>query len=229
MKRLHYLLPLCLYLLCHSLSGQTTAKVGIRTLALDPSISNAEKYVKTEEGYELLVFLSRHPGELIDAQIGENILPVFEKVQVPGKGLTFQVAHQIKLPGEAKTVLLLGWGSAGNERFLPVNDKILDANYNNWLMINTTSKTVGFQIGKGEKPFVLDPNSIDIRKVTTPANEGAAVLGRARLDDKVKTFYSTYWPIRSGERSIVIFVEQNDRIRVRKISDALLDKKPDTQ
>jgi len=223
--KLLLLLPICVQFLGGTLAGQTATTVGVRTLALDTNAANSEKYVKTAEGYELLVFLNRHPGKLVDAYSEETTLPLFEKTEEPDGKVGFKVANAITIPATARSVLILGWGASGNERYLPIDDKFLNASYNDWLMINTSSKPVGFRIGKDEKPFFIKPNSIQNCKVAIPEAKGAAVLGRAEMDGKVRTFYSTYWSIRSGERSIVIFVEQGERIRVRKISDALLEKK----
>lgn len=223
MKRL-FSITACMLLLGAALPGQRTIPVSIRTLALGPGITKSENYVKTSEGYELLVFLSRHPGQLIDTQPDEAGLPIFKKAIEAGQEI-FAVANRIKLPGGASSVLLLGWGNPGNERYLPVDDKFMNAGYNDWLMINTTPKPIGFRIGKDEKPFFIKPNEINTFKVASQEDKGAAVLGRAEMNGEIRTFYSTYWPIRSGERSIVIFVEDNDRIRVKKISDALLKEK----
>ncbi len=221
MRTLLFLLPICVQLLGGTLIGQT---IGVRTLALDESATEIERYVKTADGYKLLVFLIRHPGELVDTNVDERNLPIYKKMIQPSEEPSFQVVQQLKLPYGAKSVLILGWSVSGEERYMVVDDKFLDASYNDWLMINTVSKTVGLRIGKDEKPFIIKPNSIQICKVTTPGGKGAAVLGRTKLDDEMETFYSTYWPIREGERSIVIFVEQGERVKVRKISDALLKK-----
>lgn len=218
---------LCLLAVTSALSAQTRFTVGVRTLALDQNITQAERYVKTKEGYETLVFMIRHPGEIIEAYVDETGLPIFRKIQVPGQQDTYQVASSVNFTEGAKSILVLGWGLPENERYLSVDDNLLGAGYNDWLMINTSSRTVGLRIGKGEKPFMIEPNRIEKCKVASPEGLGAAVLGRAKFDGEVKTFYSTYWPIRSGERSIVVFFEQGDRMRLRKISDTLVAKEKD--
>lgn len=197
--------------------------VGIRALALASSSDMPERYLSTKEGYELLAFKSAQPSALIKANTEER-LPLFEKGFDANRKPVYRIAEQVKLPGDARSVLLLGWNSASGPSFLAIDDNFLNAEYSNWLMINTSDKPIAFQIGEGEKPFVIKPNSIKDCKISPPKGTGAAVQGKSVWNDQVRGFYSTFWPIREGERSIVIFVERGNRISVKKISDNLRRK-----
>ena len=46
------------------------------------------------------------------------------------------------------------------------------------------------------------------------------------VNGEAKTFYSTYWPVHKGKRALVLFVDDGSKIRVKRISDALVPAKP---
>lgn len=212
--------------LCADLVLAAAREIGVRGLALDRADAMPERYVRVKDGYELLRFLSSQPVELISAIVESDLLLYEKKMNDKGEEI-YQVAEKVNLPVGAKGFLVLGWKDEEKYRYLAINDNFSAAKYNNWLMINTTSKPLAVQIGKKNKPFGLKPNQATNYEVESPEGAGAAVMGRAMLEGEVKTFYSTYWPIRKGERSIVIFVERGDRISVKKISDSLFKPKKD--
>jgi hypothetical protein len=200
--------------------------IGVRGLALQRKVPMPERYVKVKDGHEFIHFLSSQPVELIKA-IVESELYLYEKKMNDEGQEVYEIAERIKLPFGARGILLLGWKDEGKYRYLAIKDHFSDAKYNDWLMINTTSKTLGIQVGKKKKPFFLKPKQETECKIDSPAEVGAAVIGRANLEGEVKEFYSTYWPIRKGERSIVVFVDQKNKIIVKKISDILFKPKAD--
>jgi len=217
MKRL-----LLLFLICTCAHAQTqTTTIEVRLLALGSANSMPERYLSTKDGFEEVTYSSRQASQTIEAYIDEQ-LPLFKKSANPNARSGYEVADQIKLPPESKSVLLLCWNTPEGQKFHAINDSILKAEYNTWLMINTTAKAVGFRIGENEKPVFLEPNSIKNYTVTAEEGKGVPVWGRAEFDGNIKTFYSTYWRIRENERSIVIFNEVGNKIRVKKIGDRLV-------
>lgn len=214
--------PVCLILGSIALAGQT---IGVRTLAIgDVSESKAKRYLSTPNGYQALTFLSRHPGRLMNAYTSESLV-LYEKFKTAEKSPEYRIVDKVKLPEAAESVLLLALVANDEQSYLAIDANFLEASYDTWLMINTTSKPIFFKIGSEEEPFQIEPNNQKVCKITLSAGSAASVLGQAKLDDTMKTFYSTYWPIREGERSIIAFFEQGSRIRVRKISDALMNEK----
>jgi len=224
MKRLFLLFYIglaCMTLSSSPLIGET---IEVRGLAIgDKNSSKTEKYLQTQGGYQLLPFLNQQPSRSIKAYSGESLL-LYEKVTTEGELPTYQIAEKVNLPKAAKSVLILTLDANGEESYLAVNDEFLEASYDKWLIINTTSKSVNFRVGADEKPFSIDANDGQICRIKSASSGSASALGQAKWNGNMKTFYSTYWPIREGERSIVIFIEQGNRIRVKKISDALLKK-----
>lgn len=172
-------------------------------------------------------FSNRQPSEIIKAYRGES-LPLFVKAIEPDAKPEYNIAEQVKLPQNSKSLLLLCWASQeGKLQYYPINDSILGAKYNDWIMINTTSKEVGFYIGKNEKPVVIKPGITENYKVTEEKGKGVPVIGRAQFNGEMKTFYSTYWQIRENERSIIIFTEVGNKIKATNIGDRLFKPKDD--
>ncbi len=194
----------------------------VRALALSADPAMPERYVKVADGYEKLSFSSMQPSGLVRALAAEAALPLFELKQNPKGEVAYALVEKIKLPAGAKGVLLLGWASKDAARYLAIDDDYLSAKFNDWLLVNAGDKPIAFQIGREEKPIPLKGNSIVNHRINTRENAGLDVVARSQWGEKVKTFYSTYWPVRSGERAIVIFYERGDRIAVRRITDVLL-------
>ncbi len=201
--------------------GQT---IGVRLLALDENANIDERYLKAQDGYELLTFSSRQASQLIDTYVDEGKMLLYEKTPSEKETPSYRVADKITLPAGAKNILILALGGGDENAYLAIDDNFLDANYNTWMVINTASKPVSIQVGKVEKPLIIEVNCSKIYKVDAAAGAGTAVLAQAKWKGEMKTFYSTYWAIREGERPIVIFVEKENRIVVKKISDKLPDK-----
>ncbi len=225
MKYLILLLTLCAC--AHGQKDNPTIEV--RVLALGNAVNMPERFLSTEEGYEKLSFSNRKPSEIIEANTGE-LLPIFERAKDPNAESEYSIAEQVNLPKGSKSVLLLCWVSKeGGLRYYPINNSIKGADYNDWLMVNTTSKTVGFQIGQKQKPVFLKPKGIKNYKVVAEKGKGVPVVGRAKFNGEIDTFYSTYWRIRGNERSIIIFTEVGNKIKAIKIGDRLVktkDSKP---
>lgn len=199
----------------------------VRTLALGAAKNVPERFLLTEDGYQKMSFSNRQASEIIKAYRSES-LPLFVKAIAPDAKSEYSIAEQVKLPQNSKSILLLCWATQeGKLRYYPINDSIIGAKYNDWLMINTTSKPVGFYIGKNKKPVVIKPKNIKNYKVTAEKGKGVPVIGRAQFNGEMKTFYSTYWKLRENERSIIIFTEVGNKIKATNIGDQLVKPKDD--
>lgn len=213
-----------------SCSFLAAREINMRTLALDKTTDLPERHVKVGEEYVALSFNYIEPGKVMPVIAGETSLPLFESVKSEEGKVTYKMVKEVKLPTEAKGVLLLGWMTSEGPRYLAVDDNFMSAKHDNWLLINTAPKDVAFRIGDDNNPIMLNANSIKDYKLTAPEGTGVSVVGQAKWDEKVKTFYSTYWPIKSGERGIVIFFYQKgDRMALRKITDILLKPEEKTK
>ncbi len=201
-------------------------EINTRTLALDKSGDLPERFVKVGETYVALSFSYIEPGELMPVVAGDSSLPLYESVESEEGKVSYKMVKEVKLPAGAKGVLLLGWIGPEGPRYLAVDDDFLSAKYDKWLLINTASKEVAFRIGDDNKPLRLKANSVQNYQLTAREGTGVSVVGQAKWGEEVKTFYSTYWPVRAGERGIVIFFyHKGERIALRKITDILLKPK----
>lgn len=205
-------------------------EINTRTLALDKSGDLPERYVKVAEGYVALSFSFVQPGEVMPVFAGDSSLPLYEQVETKGGNISYKLIHEVRLPAGAKGVLLLGWIGPDGPRYLAVDDDFLSAKFDQWLLINTASKDVAFRIGDDNKPLMLKANSVQNYKLTAPEGTGVSVIGQAKWGEEIKTFYSTYWPVRAGERGIVIFFyHSGERIALRKITDTLFKPKNESK
>ena len=223
--------PLLLLIAALISCGSLVAReLNVRTLALDKRQVMPEYFLKVGEAYVALPFSAIQPGEVIQASAGETSLPLFESVKSEDGKVTYKVVKEVKLPPGAKGVLLLGWQATEGARYLAIDDDFMSAKYSDWLLVNTAPKDVGFRIGDDNKPIKIDANGVTNYKLTAAEGTGVSVIASAKWGEKVKTFYSTYWPVKAGERGIVIFFyQQGDRMAVRKITDTLLKPKDEAE
>ncbi len=227
MKTLQILIVFSTLIIFGSLSANA---LSVRTLALNKGGKFPDRYVKVDKEYVLLSFSHIQPSEVILASAGEAVLPLFQPVTDPEGKVSYNVVEQVKLPAGAKGVLLLGWNGPKGPRYLAIDDDFLSAKYDKWMLINTAPKDVAFKIGDDNKSIIINSNSVKNYKLTAAENVGVSVVGKAKWGEKVKIFYSSYWPVRSGERGIVIFFSyRGDRVALRKISDVLLKPKKKTE
>lgn len=203
--------------------ANTARVLGVRSLAMAKLPKLPERFVKTEEGYVELVFSMVQPSKLTPALTTSSELPLFERTIGSDGKISHQLAQQVKLPEGAKGVLLLGWMAQDGAKYLAIDDNYLTAKHNDWILINAATKDVAFQMGYEEKPLLIKANSVKKHRLNANQETGVSVIGQAQWGAKIKTFYSTYWPIYGGQRGIVIFYGHRDRIAVRRITDVLLE------
>jgi len=193
--------------------------VNVRSFAVESTGSELpEFYLKTESGYELLTISSRQPGNRVEGVSGDP-LQLYRKSEGPGGEDLFEPIDAVPLKDHGKSVLLLVWHTEKGIRYQPVRDYADSGDSRDWLIINTTSKSIAFQVGTETDPLSLDPGShrlCDFDRL----KRSAAVRAHTKEEEENKAFYSTYWPIPEKERLIVIFVEANDRIQVHRIFDS---------
>jgi hypothetical protein len=197
-------------------SAQT---IGVRSLALR-SGELPEVYLKGAKNHLLLEFSSVQPSEVVRA-LRTSPLPLYRKVVDDEGAVTFSVAHKIKVPSGAKGILLLGLTSGKEVRFVPIADDFGSARYNDWLLINAGQRPIAFSVGQKTKPVMIAPGASTTHRISVEKGKGAAVLAQAPFGGKAKTFFSTYWPVHAGKRTVVLFVDDGKKIRVKRISDKL--------
>ena len=198
-------------------TGFSESAVSVRTLAVggDPM---PELFIQTREGYVPLIFSPVQPGH-VGTVTAARTLPVFRKSDSSDAG--FEVLQHLKLPREAKGILVLGWKSKESTKLVAVSDELSKAGYSDWLMINASSRAIAFKAGDVAKPLLLKAGVSCTHRVAAEKGEGVAVSAGALLKGRSRVFYSTFWPAFSDKRNVVVFVDDGERILVKRISDEL--------
>lgn len=203
-------------------------KISVRTMALT-SADMPELYLKTEGDEPLtpVAWPSRQPSKPIVA-LRDGALPLY-RCETDDKGkASLKVAHRVKVPADAGEILLLGWSDGDEIRLHALKDDFMGADFNDWLLINFSSKVIAFRIGEGSLPIKLQSGDSRIYRIAVPRNKGATALGQAMIRGEARTFYSTFVPVKDGQRTIMLFADDGEKIRTKRIIDRFLTKKGPT-
>ncbi len=203
-------------------------KISVRAMALT-SENMPELYLKTDgdKALTLVAWPSRQPSEPIVA-LRDGALPLYRR-ETDDKGKeSLTVAHRVKVPADAGEIVLLGWSDGGEIRLHAVKDDFMGADFNDWLLINFSSKVITFRIGEGSLPIKLKDGDSRIYRIAVPRNKGATALGQAMIRGEAKTFYSTFVPVKDGQRTIMLFADDGEKIRTKRIIDRFLAKERPT-
>lgn len=223
--------PLYLFFIACAIRGQADDKtLEVRTLALT-ECNMPTLYLGTPDGHVALEWSHLQPAEPLKAKLA-NPLPLYRE----GKPVTpaepaFLIDRKIKLPSTPGGVLLLGWSDDNTTHLVALEDNFSSARFNDWLLINAASRPVAFLVGEEDagKPKVVQPGTSVGYRVHPPAGKGAQVVAQIPVDGKAKTVFSTYWPIYPDKRAVVIFADDGEKVRVKRISDKLKPKKDDKE
>ena len=115
----------------------------------------------------------------------------------------------------------MGWAAGKETRYVAIDDDFGSARFNDWLLINTGKRPVAFTVGEKSKPVLIAPGASVTHRVGAEKGKGTAVLAQAPIRGKTKTFFSTYWPVHPDKRAVVLFVDDGEKIRVKRITDKL--------
>jgi hypothetical protein len=198
------------------ISAQT---IDIRTLAMRAE-QMPEVFVKDAKDHVPLQFSSAQPTGVVRA-LAASPLPLYRRETDADGKQGFVVSQQVKLPDGANGILLLGWIDGDKSRYIAIKDDFAAARFNDWLLVNASTRPVAFRVGDTGKPILLKPGVSTTHRIPVAEGEGATVLAQAPLNGKDKVFYSTYWPVYAGKRSVVLFVDDGPKILVKRISDPL--------
>ena len=99
-----------------------------------------------------------------------------------------------------------------------------------WLLINFSSKDIAFRVGDESKPAHVASKQSRLYAIHVAENKPATILGQARIrGSEPRLFYSSYFPVKKGRRTIVLLTDDGDKIRTKLIADLFLrDENPDS-
>ena len=191
--------------------------VTIRAMSMDRG-NFPETFVLTKEGYEAINFSDVQPSAPYRAIVGKT-LPVFYSEPSKEDGEKPKPDAILKLPRTTGGVLLLGWQEGEKRNFAALPDNLDKGGRENWLLVNATTETLAFQLGKETTPTVVQPGKSVTHRVTVPFDAGAAVTTVSMKEGESKVIFSTYWTVYKEQRCVIIFVKEGERFRVRQILD----------
>ncbi len=187
-------------------------------------------YVKKADAREpaLLTWCSTQPTNPIQV-IHDGSLKLYKQTSDPKGKLGYEVASSVKLPGAEKEVLLLAWESDGKIKYVAIKDQFLNANFNDWLAINTSPNAVAILAGDNAKPVKIEAGKSLVFQPNIEKGKGVEILAQASRKGEVKTFLSTYWPAFEGQRTMIIFYDDGDKMRAKRIGDRFLKKEKEPE
>lgn len=222
------LLAALIHLTCYATlnaQAQKPQKISVRTMALGTA-EMPKLYFRTkgEEKLTPVHWSKRQPSRTVDA-LYEGSLPLYrlEKGE-DGKSIPV-VARRVKLPQGAREILLFGWQSKDKLKLVAIGDNFLSAKHSDWMLINLSSKSIDFLVGRESKPIRVDSGQTKPYQIKVDQDKGAAVYGKANIRGQEQIFYSTFLPIRSQRRTILIFSDNGDKIRTTPVAD-LFSRRP---
>lgn len=218
---------LCLsgFILAGSSSAQN-ATISLRCLQLGGD-KMPEAWVRVAEAKEpqKVTWLNSQPTEPIRV-VHDGQLKLLRHSQKPGGDeMVFELLQAIKLPSPAKEVLLLGWEGDGVAKYVAIEDLFLTAKFNDWIAINTSPNPVAIRAGDKGKPVVVNPGKSVIFSPDIREGKGVKVLAQTQRDGELETFLSSYWPAFPGQRTMMIFYDDGEKMRAKRIGDRFLPKK----
>lgn len=201
--------------------------VSLRTLALAPDMET-DLFIRSEDAYEPLGFSHYQPSKALLALTasGRAVLPLYRQVPAESGETVYAKAREVRLPEGASQVILLGTRNGEGVALVAVKDN-LGADERDWLLVNATRRPIAFQLGSDTKPRPIPPGEAVFYRVEVPSGKGAAVRVAAFMDEGWERFYSTFWPVYEGQRGLIIFVPDGERVRLSNFFETVAEAQPD--
>lgn len=203
----------------HAAEGQ----LSVRTLAVE-DMELPNWYLATgTDTYEELKWPVEQPTPPILSTAGQELLLFSKETNAEGQ-VEYKVSKKLTIPTDATELLVVAWPDDGDEKFglMVVEDKLKQAKSNDWLVINTSKHLVTLRYGTNSDAIQLEPLEAKPFKIDSAEGKGGASIAQMMLEGELKTFYSTYWGVPEKQRSIVLFYNNDSRVKLRKVTIPLL-------
>jgi hypothetical protein len=225
-----FLLTFCLAVLCWQTAPAQTGGAAIsptpeqiptvrfRTLGLEGDIGKELFFREAEQYTELPLRFMKTSDSSVARLLADGSLPLFERVESEEGGYQYKLFTRMNLPQNSKRVLILAAGAGERLAFKAIADN-LSSSDKDWLYINTSKAMLAVQLGEESKPVGIGPGASVFHRTDLEYGRGAPVRVAMRENGEWKRAYSRFWPIREGQRMIVIFMEREDELVVYRFSD----------
>jgi hypothetical protein len=148
---------------------------------------------------------------------GREVLELFDRPGPGDDGAPPSRVAAIRIPEGSTHLLLLVLVEEEDTRYVVMEDDLHRADARDWMFLNMTASAIVFQIGEDTEPVLIAPRSRFAHRAPSEAAGNLPVRAAARHEGEVELFYSTFWPMRPDRRTMVLFVPDGDRIRLRRI------------
>ncbi|MDX1680558.1 MAG: hypothetical protein R3242_07495 [Akkermansiaceae bacterium] len=217
-------MALVVHLVVVQLHAQQKPVVSVRTLQLGGGeMPDVWVRAKDAEGPVKLEWLTSQPTRPV-LVIHDGSIKVFRyALGEDGKPKADNI-QDIPFPRGAKEVLLLGQFSDGKASYRAIKDRFLDAKFNDWMAINTSPKPVAMRIGpKDSKLLRVDPGKSLIFRPKIEENKGVEMMAMVEHKGEIKTFLSSYWPAFPKQRTVILFYQDGEKTRAKRIGDRFVE------
>jgi hypothetical protein len=215
------------FLLMFLLAGGAWAQEGtvsVRTLQLgDGDLPESWVRVANEKEPVKLGWLSSQPTEPLRV-VHDGPLKLFRYAAGEDGKMVISDVRSIALPAGATEILLLAWADGGLGKYVAIQDQFLQAGFDDWIAINTSVNPVALRVGGKDKPVRIDAGKSLIFKPDIEEGKGVEMIAMAPRDGKLKTFLSTYWPAFPGQRTMIVFYGDGEKMRAKRIGDRFVRK-----
>jgi hypothetical protein len=219
-KTPHLLFLLILLFGFQSASAQGEAKIDFRTLGLTRGISS-NLFFHNGRAFEELPLAYFRPSREMSGALGEEgQLGLFTKETNEEDEEVFVPYTQIPIPGGSVQILILATHNGNGVSVYAVDDN-LSSNDKDWLYINASTTPVAVQLGDGNEPFGVAPGESTFHRANVTSGQGAAIRVAVYKENGWERVYSRFLPIYEGQRSMIIFLQQNGRVTVHNFFEAI--------
>lgn len=209
------------------LAGMTWAQetvVSVRTLQLSAGeLPGSWVRVAGEKEPVKLTWLTTQPTEPLRV-VHDGQLKLFRYSTGEDGKMVVDDIRAFPLPAGATEVLLLGWVSEGKGKYAVLKDHFLQAKFDDWIAINTSAHPVAVRVGSESDPVRVDPGKSVVFRPKIEEGKGVEMIAAAPYKGKTKTFLSTYWPAFAGQRTMIVFFDDGEKMRAKRIGDRFVRK-----
>lgn len=206
------------WLLC-SMAWAQESVVSVRTLQLAADeLPESWVIVAGEKEPVKLTWQTSQPTEPLRV-VHDGQLKLFRYSMGEEGKMVVDDVKAIPLPAAATEVLLLGWVSDEKGKYVALKDYFLQAKFDDWIAINTSPNPVAVKAGSKSDPVRVDPGKSVVFKPRIEEGKGVEMIAAAPYKGRTKTFLSTYWPAFAGQRTMILFFDDGERMRAKRIGD----------
>jgi hypothetical protein len=209
------------HLLAQANDGGEQASIRFRIMALHTLNDSEDFFYRSREGFEPVRISHFRPSEEMTAMLApDGQISFFTREEASDGETKYSIMGRSSVPSGSRQILVLA--AKVNEQLVmtSVADNLSESDQD-WLFINASKMPLAVMLGKGVKPFPIRPGQSVFHQPEVPKGTGARIQVVGKKESGWERVYSTYWPIREGQRGLIIFMSVGDDIRVKNIPEAV--------